>query len=288
TSAKFSGSRKADQTAYHAKNTAGLLKKFLQDTTKKESRAHLLDDWTVVINGKRLFNRALSDVQDLKKTEKQALFQMIKTTIPDYVDTINKHHNFHSNYFQVLDIVRRVNAGTGSLGVDRFYILIQGNHEAEDGQVILDMKEIWKPSAYPHATDIQKVHYHKQFPHEGIRYTAAYRALDYQPDNHLGWVKFRDKVYSVRERNPYKKSFKMHKYINSEKDYVEMASYWGQILATEHARANKANHYSLGKEIRSLTKGKSKEFKQIVREVAVGYASVVKSDYALFKAHFIR
>ena len=61
-----------------------------------------------------------------------------------------------------------------------------------------------------------------------------------------------------------------------------MAEQWGAILATEHSRAEKVNPYSLGAEVANLTKGKTKAFQRVLREVALGYAEVVNADFELF------
>ncbi|MBC7733245.1 MAG: DUF2252 family protein, partial [Bacteriovorax sp.] len=51
-------------------------------------------------------------------------------------------------FFRVLDVARRV-AGTGSLGVDRFAILVQGKG-SPDGNYLLDMKQALPSSLVPH------------------------------------------------------------------------------------------------------------------------------------------
>ena len=53
-------------------------------------------------------------------------------------------------FFEVLDIACRI-AGTGSLGVERFVVLVEGKG-SPDGNYLLDIKEA-KPSAMiPHLT----------------------------------------------------------------------------------------------------------------------------------------
>lgn len=281
----FANNNKADKTAYSVDNTKNPLNKFLKKTATKESRANMLAEWTVTTtDGKLKFDRKNPDVGELASS---ALYQEIEATIPAYIKTLKSDIDFDADYFTVLDIVARKNAGTGSLGSDRYYVLIQGNKSEEKGNVILDVKEEGKPSGYPFATDAEKAYYQELFPNEGIRYTEAYRALDYHPDDHLGWMKLGDKYFGVRERNPYKKSFKTEKYIKSQADFESMAQQWGKILATEHARASKTNTYSLGEEIRKLTDGNTKAFRKVVKEIAIGYATVVQSDYKLFVKHIV-
>lgn len=51
-------------------------------------------------------------------------------------------------FFQVLDIARRI-AGTGSLGVERFVVLVEGKN-SPDGNYLLDLKEAVPSAMMPH------------------------------------------------------------------------------------------------------------------------------------------
>ncbi len=53
-------------------------------------------------------------------------------------------------FFEVLDIARRI-AGTGSLGVERFVVLVEGKG-SPDGNYLLDIKEVKPSSLLPHLT----------------------------------------------------------------------------------------------------------------------------------------
>ncbi|MCP3931856.1 MAG: DUF2252 domain-containing protein [Bacteroidetes bacterium] len=274
----FARNRKAAKKVFTEKNTTDPLRKFLKKIQKKESRAEMIHEWTIETDGKTKFNRENHDVGNLP----ESVHKKIEKAIPQYVKTIKNDVNFPENYFNVIDIVARKNAGTGSLGCNRYYVLIEGDKLTRDDDIILDVKEERLPSGAPYSTKEQIKFFMKMFPNEGVRFTDAYRALDYEPDEHLGWLKIEDKYYSVRERNPFKKAFKTNKDIKEADDYENMAKAWGTILATEHSRAERVSHHSLGNEVKRLTNGKIKEFQELVYSIAVGYAKVVNSDYALF------
>jgi uncharacterized protein (DUF2252 family) len=57
------------------------------------------------------------------------------------------------DFYQPLDVARRI-AGTGSLGVDRYVILIQGKG-SPDGNYLLDLKEALPSSLVPHLKGLQ-------------------------------------------------------------------------------------------------------------------------------------
>jgi len=280
----FADNREADETAYTVKNTTDPLHKFLKRTIKKEGRHPMLAEWTKIEAGQPKFNLAHPDVEKLDTH----LEEQLQAAFPHYLQTVQGYQGFPIGYFEIHDMVRRTNAGTGSLGSERYYVLIEGDPKAAQAHVILDVKEIVKPSACAFQTESQRTYFKQLFPHEGIRFTEAYRALGYHPDQHLGWLLLNEKYFSIRQRNPYKKSFKVPKYVESSNDYVKMAKQWGKTLATAHSRANKVNGYALGNEVKKLTKGRKKAFRKILREVGEEYASIVQTDYELFVAHIAK
>ena len=114
-----------DTMVFDASNTDGPLAAFLKDPKKKRSRVKMLDDWTELAGGGRRFDLAgskgkLVDVSDSRRSE-------ILQGIGEYEATLVKRpKNHRSGYFEVKDVARRLLAGTGSLGVQRFYVLIAG------------------------------------------------------------------------------------------------------------------------------------------------------------------
>lgn len=72
-----------------------------------------------------------------------------KTTVTEFMDRFAATQQ-NPRFFQVLDVGRRI-AGTGSLGVERFVVLVEGKG-SPDGNYLLDIKET-KPSVMvPHLT----------------------------------------------------------------------------------------------------------------------------------------
>jgi len=114
--------------------TSGLVHELL-DSLKKRSRSQFLDSRTA-LKGKlrsiRLDGRKAlpaNDAQAAKVTAFMADFAARQDT---------------PEFFRVLDVARRI-AGTGSLGVDRYIILIEGKG-SPDGNYLLDLKQA-RPSA---------------------------------------------------------------------------------------------------------------------------------------------
>ena len=107
----------------------GLIRTLLQDL-KRSQRRKFLDKRSIRKNGKRTLRvdgkRALETSRDEKREVKAELLRFA-------------HGQEHPHFYKVLDIVDRI-AGTGSLGVRRYAILVEGRG-SPDGNFLLDLKE---------------------------------------------------------------------------------------------------------------------------------------------------
>ena len=121
------------------RETSGGLVNALLTTVQERKRAAFLDKRTVRKGQRRSLK--LDGVKALPASDAQ------KNTVTEFMDNFAAVQP-NPKFFQVLDIGRRI-AGTGSLGVERFVVLVEGKG-SPDGNYLLDIKEA-KPSAMaPH------------------------------------------------------------------------------------------------------------------------------------------
>jgi uncharacterized protein (DUF2252 family) len=282
TMASYRGNDDENDAIFTKDNTYGLLDDFLIDVEDNRSRVTMLDEWTVVQNGGRVFDPNhpdLAPVDPLVAAEIQARWSSyISTTAGDLAGT--------PGYFTIKDIVARINAGTGSLGTPRYYVLIAGADSSLGSDRILDVKRQDAPSPYPYLSASERVQLESATGNHGERTVLGYRALGTDVDDHLGWLGLSGGVYSVRERSPYKGSFATDS-LDTEVRFTKLTEQWGAILATNHARADKDYRpdiisHSLDKEVDLLTDGHHSGFRALVRDVVHEYASQVQLDYAAF------
>ncbi|MGD1806588.1 DUF2252 domain-containing protein [Dapis sp. BLCC M126] len=277
------------QIYFTEKNTSGEVKKTIEKAAEK-TRLGMLYDWTKVVEGKRLFdfdNEDLAIASDAKKA--------IESEMLAYGKTLSKNLSYDPEYFKVKDVAQRLNAGLGSLGTPRYYLLIEGETNNLDDDHILDIKRQYQPPAYELFSLYDRLNYDSIFDNTAKRHAEAYTALIKDADDFLGWMELVDNnpadgyfsgYYSVREISPYKKSLKTKKLKNKD-SFIEVAYQLGKILATNHARADKDFDkklvtYSLEKQVTKMTDGKHKEFRELIFEVAFKYAEQVKIDYRSF------
>ncbi len=117
------------------RETSSGLVNTLLTTLQGLERAVFLDKRTLR-KGRRRSLR-LDGVKVLPASDQQ------KSTVTDFMDRFAATQA-NPAFYEVLDIGRRI-AGTGSLGVDRFVVLVEGKG-SPDGNYLLDLKEA-KPSA---------------------------------------------------------------------------------------------------------------------------------------------
>ncbi|MDR5886384.1 DUF2252 domain-containing protein [Vreelandella janggokensis] len=267
----------------------GQLKPFMSKVADKQSRARMLEKWTTLDDqhGRRFAERPgkLANLPaDLASQLRRLIEQEYQQTLQDPVKESDPRH------FRVKDTARRLDAGTGSLGVERYYVLIEGGADHEHDDIILDVKEQVTPEAYRFMDKPQKQVWRRLFPNEGIRHAAAFHAIAEHPDAYLGWLTMNEKVFSVRERSPFKKDFPTHK-LSGGKPYRKLAQQWGQILAREHLRGaqalNNGDHRPFAMAVCQRLKGREEKFVDVVSTLAMAYADCVEQDYSVFIDHFL-
>ena len=270
-----------EEMIYTKKSTSGILKGFLEKVEKKNSRSKMLNKWTVEKGDTRLFDFSKRKLEHVS----EELYQQILDAIPEYKKTLSAGFTeWDDEHFTVKAVARRLKSGTGSLGTERFYLLIEGGDEDEHDDLILDVKEQTPPPMFDQMDAEEQSEYEQIFQHEGERHALAFRALAEHPDKYLGWMNIGGKVFSVRERSPFKDDFPTDK-LKDKDDLFEMAKTWGQLLAIRHERASYGlgeDPYLMPKTLRKITKKRKKAFVELMLEVALNYADCVEQDWNTF------
>jgi len=278
-------SRKLVQT-----NTYGLLDDFLADVAAKESRAEMLDEWTVLVAGVRRL--AVNGHPDLAAVSSSVEADIV-ARMPDYRSTLSGGGvSLPASYFKVKSVGKRLHAGIGSLGVPRYYVLIEGATSSGSDDRILDVKAEGAPSGWAYA-DAAGVAVTNTACGGNMarRVVLAQKSLGYRVDDHLGWMTLADgNAYAVRERSPYKDTFPVED-LSTITRITKMAEQWGQVLAAHHARADQdwdpsVLAHSVDGAIEALVDGDHDGFRAKVRAIVIPYADQVERDHQSFVASF--
>eukprot|EP00850_Spirogloea_muscicola_P020102 SM000207S06177 [mRNA] locus=s207:84882:87502:+ [translate_table: standard] len=318
--------RTPEGRVFDAKRTRSKLKQMLGIVEDKESPAKLLSKCVRGGDGEIVgFNYELTEklvpCSDEEKTAIRDAFPMYyqnqRTNKVDQHSRAEHGHEAANNgdngaaadHWRILDVARRISSGLGSLGVPRYYVLVDVGAE----HVILDVKRQTKPAAYYFLSSMEQWEYGEMFANDALRHAEAAYALTAFTDKYNGWLKARkplvrltvrrpgpaccsaaralsDSFFSVRQRSPYKQAYPAMKaeakgafkglVLDSEKRWTGMAEQWGAILATEHAHAR----HDFDGAVDKLTKHHVDEFSHVVWQVARDYGYQVDTDWRYFRS----
>jgi uncharacterized protein (DUF2252 family) len=184
-------------------------------------------------------------------------------------------------------VAARLDAGTGSLGTPRYYVLIEGASDEPSDDRILDVKQQGLPAMYGYLPASEQSNVNDFVDHQGCRVAHGNKALLNDADDHIGCADISDKPFSIRERSPFKESFDTT-ILDSKTRFKKLAEQWGKALAAAHARADEDYDSSVvphdfEQVVHDLADGKHSEFGEESRNIAIHYADQVEIDYGSFK-----
>ncbi|MGG6264485.1 DUF2252 domain-containing protein [Leptolyngbya sp. AN03gr2] len=253
-----------DRTVHNEVST-GLVKELLT-ALKTRKRKDFLDERTE-IKGKR---RSLKLIEG--KTKPVTEIERQKVT-----DAIGHSAESRENpqFFKVLDVMHRI-AGTGSLGLDRYVILVEGNGSPNQNY-LLDLKASRPSSLRPYTPYPQP-----DWNNEAERITAIQDRFQESPPALLTPLVIQNQPYVLRELQPTadrvnleSKDGKIKHLKKAIKTMAEVTA-WGQMRST--GRQNSA----IADELIAFAATAS-EWHPIVMDYARSYAAQVERDYEEFK-----
>lgn len=193
--------------------------------------------------------------------------------------------SLNEEQFRIKDIAVKRGSGTASIGLNRYYILIEGGMEqAGTDDTVLEAKEVRVPvPAYflPYSDSFWQA-----FAHQGKRVSATQQAMHHKADPYLGFLTVDGREFYVRERSPYKKRLKAASLTDMD-ELTAVTRQMGSLTAKIHARADSdvdkgILDYHSEYEIAKAMGDDPEAFARYLAEWAYGYAGQVEKDYAMF------
>lgn len=256
----------------------GPVKKLLRKLEKRKQQ-HFLEKVTAFMQSERVFLETTELV--VPTNEEQA---SLEKAWPLYLNTVEDRKHSEEHY-SIKDIAVKHGSGTASIGLDRFYVLIEGGMEKEGtDDTVLEVKEVRVPvPAYfmPYSES-----FWQSFGHQGKRVTATQQAMHHEADEYLGFLTIDDRHFYVRERSPYKKRLKLEN-IESTDDMKQVVALMGRLTAKMHARADAdvaagILSYHSEHEIARVMGPDRDAFCHHITQWSAAYADQVEADYELF------
>lgn len=259
---------------FHELNTKGPIQKVLQGLPEREVNA-VLDAVTTVDSGERKFQ----EIEGLKHLTNGELEKLEKAW-PEYVASIDPDNRQREGFYKMKDVVKKLGAGTGSIGLLRFYILIDGHKDGNDGDLVLEAKEARTP-APNHFFPYDELFSDDVINH-GKRVITAQKAMQYLEDPYLGYFSIDDHDFYVRENSPYDEAVDPNDL--TEKENMESTvEVMGKVTAKAHARADELHfeHESEEEIVKAIGSEYDGFISQLV-EAATRYKQQVHEDYRIF------
>ncbi len=166
-------------------NAKGIVADLLEDLHRRK-RSDFLDERTELIDSHRHLKIDFTKILAISKERYQSIVRSIKLWANSQVDP---------DFFEVLDIGFRV-AGTGSLGLDRYLILVTGKG-SPNNNYLLDFKQQLGSSLQPYLLIDQP-----QWNNPATRVIKIQQLVQSAPPALLAAIEFNGGSYSLRELQP--------------------------------------------------------------------------------------
>ena len=242
------------------------------------SRLDLLGNLTAIEG----FDRHFADgpgVRRLDEVEREE----VEAAYADYLETIPERKRHHSISYRVKDVVGRVGSGIGSAGLPAYNLLIEGNTQALQDDVLLTMKQGKLPAPRQVVTDDRLDTY---FEHQGHRTAVSQRALQANADPWLGWCALRGEGQVVQEMSPYQADIDWDG-VQEPEEIVPLLVDLGRATAKVHCVSDGDSDQDLvpfqtEEAICSAIGDDIDDFAQSLAQFGLGYGEATRRDHQLF------
>ncbi|PXY20768.1 DUF2252 domain-containing protein [Prauserella muralis] len=261
----------------HLGSTKGLVRHVLEKA-RLRTRNDLLNTVTETEGYDRVF-RDKPGVRRLGDAERDRVVEAFRR----YLDTIPADKRMRGVAYNVKDVVGRGGFGIGSAGLPAYNVLIEGQNQALDNDIVLSMKQgnVAAPSRV--VDDASVAGY---FVHHGHRTAVSQRALQAHADPLLGYTDLDGVGFVVSELSPYEVDLEWSE-LNEPDDIEPVLSYLGRAIAKVHCVSDADSDHTLvpfqtETAIADAIEGRQQEFVSWLCDFALDYSAVVRDDYRLF------
>jgi uncharacterized protein (DUF2252 family) len=249
-----------------AKTATGLICDFLTKVARRKQKTFLQ---------KRTEGRKkLSD----KHPKHLPLEKKLKEKLTGHIEEwLKKDSNSPYNY-KVVDAVFRI-AGTSSIGLHRYAILLKSSNGEGDKYLLLDMKESIWPSLAQHVKTKQPA-----WEHNAERIFFAQTLLQNSKPSLLSTTVFNGNAFIIQEMQPVKDNINFKLIKDRYRDMCQVIDTMGMLTASTQLRSagrkGSANAEAL------IEYASDPKMQQWILDYALEYASVIKKQYADFKEDY--
>ncbi|MFK8846098.1 DUF2252 domain-containing protein [Streptomyces sp. Ac-502] len=242
------------------------------------TRFGLLDSMTEIRDFERRFTAGGGTVELDAATRYKVL-----AAFDGYLETLPESSLTRPDSYRVKDVVGRRGIGIGSAGLPSYNILLEGNSDALENDVVIYMKQAQTPAVSRHITDPRVRGY---FQHEGHRTVISQRALQDHADPWLGWTELDGAGQLVAEISPYAVDLDWSD-IDDLAEIAAVVADLGRATATMHAAADDESGHSLvpfstERAIDAAIAADEDGFGRLLVDFAHAYGARARADHQTF------
>ncbi|WP_432176576.1 DUF2252 domain-containing protein [Streptomyces sp. Tue6028] len=270
---------KSDEVPPFTLDTAeGPLLDALRDA-RSLTRFGLLDSMTEIRDFERRFAPGGGSIELDAATRYKVL-----AAFDGYLETLPESSLARPDSYRVKDVVGRRGIGIGSAGLPSYNILLEGNSDALENDVVIYIKQAQTPAVSRHITDSSIREY---FQHEGHRTVISQRALQAHADPWLGWTELDGAGQLVAEVSPYAVDLDWGD-IDDPEEIAAVVADLGRATATMHAAADdESGHselvpFSTERAIDAAIAADEDGFAALLVDFAHRYGARARADHQIF------
>ncbi|MEU0373648.1 DUF2252 domain-containing protein [Streptomyces sp. NPDC006283] len=242
------------------------------------TRFSLLDSMTEIRDFERRFASGGGSIELDAATRYKVL-----AAFDGYLETLPDSSLTRPDSYRVKDVVGRRGIGIGSAGLPSYNILLEGNSDALENDVVIYMKQAQTPAASRHITDPKVRGY---FQHEGHRTVISQRALQAHADPWLGWTELDGSGQLVAEVSPYAVDLDWSD-IDDTEEIAAVVADLGRATATMHSAADDESGHSLvpfstERAIDAAIAADEEGFGDLLVDFAHSYGARARADHQIF------
>ncbi|MFI7008040.1 DUF2252 domain-containing protein [Streptomyces sp. NPDC050145] len=242
------------------------------------TRFGLLDSMTAISD----FERRFADGGGAIELDAATRYKVL-AAFDGYLETLPESSLSRPDSYRVKDVVGRRGIGIGSAGLPSYNILLEGNSDALENDVVIYMKQAQTPAVSRHITDPSIRDY---FQHEGHRTVISQRALQAHADPWLGWTELDGSGQLVAEVSPYAVDLDWGD-IDDLEEITAVVADLGRATATMHAAADDLSGQSLvpfstERAIDAAIAADEDGFADLLVDFAHSYGARARADHQIF------
>ncbi|WP_338898793.1 DUF2252 domain-containing protein [Streptomyces sp. TG1A-60] len=271
------GAKRDEVPPFTLDTAEGSLLDALRDA-RSLTRFGLLDSMTEIREFERRFAPGGGSVELDAATRYKVL-----AAFDGYLETLPESSLTRPDSYRVKDVVGRRGIGIGSAGLPSYNILLEGQSDALENDVVIYIKQAQTPAVSRHITDQRIRDY---FEHEGHRTVISQRALQAHADPWLGWTELDGAGQLVAEVSPYAVDLDWGD-IDDPEEIAAVVADLGRATATMHAAADDLTGQSLvpfstERAIDAAIAADEDGFAPLLVDFAHAYGARARADHQIF------